>query len=193
MIFFIISLSCVSEEKQNKELYDKFCGLCHGYDGEGYLAPQANALGNPEFLSAATDEFLEYATIYGRPATKMSPWGDVVGGPLSESEISGILKHIRTWETLPSEDIHERTITGSVENGLLLYEPLCASCHGPQGEGASALSLNNPTFLESASDGFIYHAIEKGRSGTSMLSYSQDLTEEEMSDLVALIRSWGNE
>ena len=57
MIALFIMAGCQQEEQIAKETYDTYCGLCHGYDGEGYLAPQANALANPEFLAASTDDF----------------------------------------------------------------------------------------------------------------------------------------
>ena len=40
--------------------------------------------------------------------------------------------------------------------------------HGDSGEGVVAMSLNNAIFHELASDGFIYHAIAKGRPGTPL-------------------------
>lgn len=190
MITLFILASCQQEEQIAKETYDTYCGLCHGYDGEGYLAPQANALANPEFLAASTDDFLRYAIIYGRPTTKMSPWGEEAGGPLEPVDVERIIAHMRTWDSLPSADIHDQIITGDQENGATLYAAQCAQCHGDQGQGESALSLNNPTFLESVSDGFLLHALTEGRSGTTMISYDQILTEQEMFDLVVFIRSF---
>ena len=190
MIALFIMAGCQQEEQIAKETYDTYCGLCHGYDGEGYLAPQANALANPEFLAASTDEFLRHAIIYGRPTTKMSPWGEEVGGPLNSKDVERIITHMRTWETLPRADIHDVEISGDPENGAILYAQQCSVCHGESGEGASALSLNNPTFLESVSDGFLLHALEEGREGTTMLSYRDTLTQEELYDLVSFIRSF---
>ena len=119
----------------------------------------------------------------------MSPWGDVAGGPLLPEESEKILDYIRAWQTLPSDDIHDIVVDGSAENGAVLYALHCANCHGEQGEGATAMSLNHPIFLESVSDGFLLHAIQKGRSGTTMLSYDDLLTEQEMYDLIMFIRS----
>ena len=119
----------------------------------------------------------------------MSPWGEEVGGPLNSKDVERIITHMRTWETLPRADIHDQIITGDQENGAALYDIHCIQCHGEDGEGDSALSLNNPTFLESVSDGFLLHALTEGRSGTTMISYSQILTQQEMEDLVVYIRS----
>ena len=191
MIFLFLSLACQEKEqaKSPQELYDTYCGLCHGYEGEGYLAEAANALSNPEFLSIADDEFLIHATDFGRPETKMSAWGEKQNGPLSAKEIEQIVGYIRGWQTLESKDT-SFSVEGNIENGVLIYEQHCQSCHGLEGEGGSALSLNSPTFLESIMDGFLWYSLIDGRSGTTMQSYADILSEDEISDVVALIRSW---
>ena len=191
MIFLLSLFACEEKETEptNQELYDTYCGLCHGYEGEGYLAEAANALANQEFLSIASDDFLIHATVYGRPETKMSAWGEAEGGPLSDKEVENIVAYIRSWQTVESKDI-DFIVEGDIEIGIPIYEQYCQSCHGAQGEGASALSLNSRTFLETATDGFLWYSILDGRSGTSMPSYEQLLSEEEISGLVALIRSW---
>ena len=84
MLYFFFVIGCHHTDQKNngQEKYDVYCALCHGDAGEGYIAPQANALGNPEFLAAATDDYIEIATIYGRPETKMSPSQEVKLDPL---------------------------------------------------------------------------------------------------------------
>ena len=191
LLLLFISCENIKEEQSGAEIYAQYCGICHGANGEGYTAPAANALANPEFLAAATDEFLTVATRDGRPTTKMSPWGVEYGGPLTAEQISLVVAYIRSWETIPRDDIHEMEIVGDISNGEILYAQFCSSCHGSFGEGTDlALSLNNPVFLESASDGFIWHALQYGRSNTIMASYAETLTEQEIYDIVALIRSW---
>ena len=59
-LFLVTGCHKGNTKNNGQETYDIYCSLCHGVQGEGYLAPQANALGNPEFLSAATDDFIEY-------------------------------------------------------------------------------------------------------------------------------------
>ena len=88
----------------------------------------------------------------------------------------------------------EPVTTEQIELGRQLYGANCASCHGAQGEGTDiALSLNNPVFLETASDGFLYHALVQGRRDTAMASYQGRLDDQTLRDLVALIRSWQQE
>lgn len=172
-------------------LYGQWCAFCHGANGEGYLADNANALANPRFLEAATDEFLRLGTIHGRPGTPMSAWGQVKGGPLDDAQVEAIVAFVRSWATLPQADIHDDVVEGGVATrGAPLYNALCASCHGTDGDGITAVSLNNPWFHETASDGFLRHAIVHGRPGTPMPAYGDELNARQIADLVAHIRSW---
>lgn len=176
---------------EGQALYQQFCGFCHGEDGTGYLADNANALSNPDFLSVATDEFLTAAIIHGRPGTPMSPWGTQKGGPLTPEMTRNIVAYIGTWRTEPLIEHPAPDLEGSAQRGQPLYRAVCSTCHGETGEGISAVSLNNPWFLNTASDGMISHAIEVGRRGTAMGSYGPPLvTQQGLADLVALIRSW---
>ena len=150
---------------EGQPLYEQFCGFCHGDEGEGYLADNANALSNPNFLATATDEFIRIGIIEGRPGTPMSPWGIDNAGPLDDLQVNHIVAYIRSWQTAdnPSLDIHEVQADGAAMRGQAAYNAFCSSCHGEAGQGVSAMSLNNPWFHASASDGFIRHAIEDGR------------------------------
>ena len=60
-------------------------------------------------------------------------------------------------------------------NGAVLYEQMCALCHGDQGQGYTAPSstaLNNPDFLAVASDEYLFQNIARGRPGTRMSAWS---------------------
>ena len=171
-------------------LYDQYCGFCHGYEGEGYLADAANALANQGFLTTATDEFIHTAIVEGRPGTPMSPWGVRNAGPLDDQAVADVVAYVRQWQTEPSVDVHDRVVEGAAMRGRAAYGAFCKSCHGDEGEGSSFISLNNPWFLESASDGFIRYAIEHGRPGTAMPAYGGQVSPQTIDDLVVLIRSW---
>lgn len=172
-------------------LYTEYCGFCHGESGEGYWADNANALANPEFLASANDFFLWASILDGRPGTPMSPWGQSHSGPLTETDAWDLVSYIRLWQDMPSIDVDSMELDGDAVAGQEVYERMqCGACHGEQGEGVTAMSLNNPMFHHLATDGFIYHAIAKGRAPTPMPAYEDNLTGVEMADLVAYIRTW---
>ena len=188
---FVTMIAC-GPVHQGGKAYDTYCGLCHGEDGEGYLAPQANALANPEFLRSASDAFLFDGIVLGRPGTKMSPWGASVGGPLSDEDAQNIVDYMRTWQNDAAVELDESPLVGDAGAGATLYAEECASCHGESGQGGSALSLNHPEFLRAASNGFLRYAIDYGRTGTPMLAYQESFSATERDSIVALIRNWGS-
>lgn len=186
------------ETVDGETLYARMCALCHGDDGGGYAAPASSALANPNFLAVADEEYLFENIARGRPGTRMSAWAESHGGPLSEEQVRAIVGYIRTRQTKPAVDVSEVTVEGDVERGAQVYADNCAVCHGENGDGRDeapeasdgAPSLNNPVFLDTASDGFIRYSIAEGRPGTPMAAYAGVLTDEQTDDLVAFIRSW---
>jgi cytochrome c oxidase cbb3-type subunit 3/ubiquinol-cytochrome c reductase cytochrome c subunit len=173
-----------------EELYGTYCGFCHGELGEGYVSDNANALANPNFLASADDEFLRQGILHGRPGTAMPGWGLDFGGPLVEDHVDAILSLIRSWQTEPTVTLTEGTIEGDPVAGATVYAEHCAECHGEVGEGGSFLTLNNPWFLHTATDGFLEYAIADGRPGTPMPGFSASLETQQINDIVALLRSW---
>ncbi|MBU6159646.1 MAG: c-type cytochrome, partial [Myxococcales bacterium] len=154
---------------RGQELYVQYCDFCHGDNGEGYLADNANALSNQNFLATASDDFLRSSIVHGRPGTPMSGWGRAAGGPLDDAQVADLITFIRQWQTVPSVELSETTaVEGVATRGTGVYNARCASCHGADGEGVSAVSLNNPWFHAAASDAFIEYAIVHGRPGTPM-------------------------
>lgn len=191
----LISLAACSEPPapDGAALYAQYCALCHGDEGEGYAADDANALGNQDFLMTASDSFLRESIEHGRPGTPMSAWGRSHGGPLSAREIDALVDFMRGWQTEPSVEVDRLSVHGTPGNGRPVFMERCAGCHGDHGEGLSAVSLDNPRFLASASDGYIRWAIEHGRRGTAMQAYGAELPPQALNDLTALIRSWQRE
>lgn len=172
------------------ELYATYCSLCHGEEGEGYKADQANALSHPEFLATATDEFLRHALVRGRPGTTMSAWHVDAGGPLEDNDITDLVALMRSWQTAPSLDVHGYVPEGVASRAEDLYEIRCASCHGEQGQNGFYMSISNPEFLATASDGYLHHALVVGRQEAGMPAFGNVLTPQQIDDLVVLIRSW---
>ena len=210
MVVFWLACNDGHKELSDQERYDTYCGLCHGYDGEGYLAPQANALANSTFIASASDDFLRVATIQGRPETKMSAWGESAGGPLTDDEVEQVIRYMRLWGDLdPSyTELWNSGLAAATDelsaldaeaqpDGDAIYLAQCQSCHGENGSGkfsdgswSSALSLNNPTFLDSVSEEYLWIALELGRPGTAMGSYAEQLSPGERLALVETILGW---
>jgi cytochrome c oxidase cbb3-type subunit III len=189
----VASAACSSEptvNQQGQKLYANYCALCHGADGEGYAADQANALNNQDFLAIASDDFLRAAITRGRPSTVMSAWGVAHFGPLSGDDVDDIVEFTRAWQTAPSITLAERPHEGSAARGAALYEFNCADCHGADGQGGDYISIANPEFLATASDSFLRHVIEQGRNGTAMTRFGDKLTAQGTDDIIALLRSW---
>jgi cytochrome c oxidase cbb3-type subunit III len=171
-------------------LYRSYCALCHGERGQGYLADNANALINADFLSIASDEFLRQGIARGRPGTPMSAWSDQAGGPLTDDDVALLVEFLRSYQTVPSVDLPAGVVRGDAVAGAEVFRTRCAACHGSRGQGVSAVSLANPVFLETASDGYIRHSIVRGRAGTPMPPFGAMLEDRQIDDLTALIRSW---
>ena len=174
---------------RGRELYARYCALCHGPEGQGYAADNANALANPELLATATDSFLRVAIVRGRVGTPMSAFGHRFGGPLSGPDVENLIEFIRGWQTAPSVPLPSTRIRGDAARGRELYAEHCAQCHGPEGQGKSAPTLDTPTFHATVSDAFIRYAIEHGRSGTPMPGFASQLSPEQLDDLTVFVRS----
>jgi len=182
-----------SQLVEGKDLYLKYCSLCHATNGEGYAADAANALANDDFLAIASDEFLFSSIEKGRPGTPMSAWGRSRNGPLEPGEIDAIVAWIRNWQNGNTIDLSNESLSDKATRGEPLYDVHCSTCHGEEGKSGEYMSVSNPEFLAAVPDAYLRHSIAEGRSGTPMTSYGTSIPPQGIDDLVALIRSWQTE
>lgn len=79
---------------------------------------------------------------------------------------------------------------GDIASGQELFAANCAACHGPEGEGTGIApeALNDADWLAEHSDEDLREAILEGVDG-KMPAFSQ-LSDQEVLDLIALLRSW---
>ena len=174
--------------------YRTACQSCHGEAGSGGVGPQ---IANPVFLDSATDEMLFQWIGYGRPGTAMKGFLPAAQGPvaLRRGQIADVIAYLREAGRKPHRPA-TRPGVGNPVLGKRLYEGTCASCHGPNGQGASGPQLNNPVFLRAASDGFLAATIVLGREGTPMKSMVRgqegigQIEPRHVQDLIAYMRSW---
>jgi cytochrome c oxidase cbb3-type subunit 3 len=176
--------------KQGAELYGRMCAVCHGDWGEGYRADEAPRLAHPEFLASVTDDYLVKAIAYGRTNTTMSAWSRERGGPLSRQELDALVLFMRTWDKKPKVQLDESPPTGSLGRASLTYVRECRQCHGQQGIGGPNIHIGGKEFLESATPGFLRHAITLGRNGTAMPAFGEKLGKEGVEDMVTLLATW---
>lgn len=82
----------------------------------------------------------------------------------------------------------------SEREGQALYAENCAACHGEDGQGGIGPALNSRDLLTSTIDKAFFGLIGIGIPGTSMPAWGQvfggPFTDEQLSHLVAYIRSW---
>ncbi len=119
----------------------------------------------------------------------MSAWGQKLGGPLSDAALTGLVGRLRAWQHEPAVDLGGVEVVGDAARAAPVYRAMCSGCHGPQGQGVLAPSLNNPVFLATASDGYLQYAIMRGRRNTAMAGFAGKLDPSTMNDLVLLIRT----
>jgi mono/diheme cytochrome c family protein len=170
-----------------RTLYNANCVMCHGAHGEGDLAP---SLSTQEFLTIVGDDYLCDTITMGRPGTGMPAWRH-----LSNEDVASLILFLRTWQVEPSREVTYTSHEGDWDAGRLLYAGSCASCHGDSAEGGVGPQLNNPVFLQSASDGMLREWIAYGKTGTAMRGFlkgqqgTAELKPRQIDDLVAYLRS----
>jgi cytochrome c oxidase cbb3-type subunit 3 len=74
---------------RGKPLYESLCQRCHGSPAQRSTAVH---LANPVFLETASDQFLRWAVVGGRPPTSMISWK----GALRSEQIDDVIAYIRS-------------------------------------------------------------------------------------------------
>jgi mono/diheme cytochrome c family protein len=82
------------------------------------------------------------------------------------------------------------TLLPPEEMGRALYESNCAPCHGSDGSGGLGPSLRPSSFFRNKSDEEIVAFMLAGRNGTAMEGFEGILTEDELGNVVTLLRAW---
>ena len=189
-------------------LFGTFCAACHGTTGQGMrLAgqPPFPAVANPDFLAAASDDFLRQTIHRGRPGRRMPAWGEKEGG-LRVEEIDAIVAWLRRkapGANAPGSanapgpaHAERRWVKADPQAGQQIYTNLCVTCHGAKGEGPDAPALANPALQAAASDDYFFETIRRGRHGTAMNGFGRPspayptLSPSDIESLVAYLRTW---
>lgn len=93
---------------------------------------------------------------------------------------------------IASVEAHDKEV--AVNAGAALFKKDCTLCHGDNGEGVSAPALNDKIFLNNTGDDRIFSTVSSGIPNTEMPAWNQShggpLTDEDVTQLVAFVRSW---
>jgi len=169
-------------------LFRANCRACHGVNGEGGIG---NSLNSPTFLAVASDAFLRDTIVYGRANTAMPAWRD-----FNAQEVSDILAFLRQWQPVKSDRESVLALVASGESvhasasiGRTLYKANCVMCHGADGSGDLAPSLNTQAFLSVVPDSYLATTLIEGRPGTGMPSW-RHLRQEDVASLIKFVRTW---
>ncbi|MHC4853050.1 MAG: c-type cytochrome, partial [Planctomycetota bacterium] len=173
-----------------RQLYDLFCVACHGRDLAGSYVPEIRtpSLSNEDFLSVASDDYLEAIIRHGRSGTNMPAWSADKAG-LTDAQIQRIVAYIRSFAPDRADISSISSVRGDAAMGAAIYRGNCANCHGRKGEGGLGTALRSQGFLMMASDQMLARTIVEGRPNTGMPSW-RNLSSQEVSDVLAHLRTW---
>lgn len=195
---FIVTPAQAANSKliaKGETLYNQNCSVCHQADaiGKPGFAP---SLTNPEFLGIVSDKFLMSTIRDGRAGTGMPPFAH-----LGKSSVQAIVAYLRshTKERSRAAKVDRQPgAKGDPRIGKLWFDQICATCHGPQGDGyvagGTGTAIGKGGFLSKATDGFIRETIKRGRSNTRMLAFQgptalADLSNKEIDDIITYLRT----
>ncbi|MDP2561646.1 c-type cytochrome [Psychrobium sp. 1_MG-2023] len=169
--------------------YQKYCALCHGKDREGHANDHAPSLRSKSLMESGVPHAILRPMSYGRVGTAMGGYLDEVGGPMTLAETWDLTYWLFEQAGYDRLRFSTKPIVGEIKHGQSLYQKNCTNCHGKDGEGVTAPALGNQSALAHNTDEFIKHAILNGRQDTPMQAYKNILSESDINDITAFLRS----
>lgn len=180
-----------------KALYAEYCSACHQTQGRGGIGlPLSRAK-----LESVSDDYLKKTIRLGRPGRIMPPFEE-----LSDAQVAALVAYMRSWCEKPGMQFAATPIIGNPGRGKALYQVHCVECHGEDGSGEGPgtgvthsrkrrflvmpPAINNPGFLQSAPDQMIKHVITTRRRGSLMPVFGEKLSQSEIDDIVAYVRTF---
>ena len=105
---------------------------------------------------------------------------------------------VATEASIPAEFAGQTNPLGAdaAASGAEIFKNNCVACHGEQGhgDGPAGIALsprpkNLPDLANTVGDDYLFWRISKGKSGTSMVGWKGALTDEQIWQVVAFIRT----
>jgi mono/diheme cytochrome c family protein/rhodanese-related sulfurtransferase len=99
---------------RGKQLYATLCETCHGNPA---VRSTAVHLANPTFLALASDGFLRYAIVFGRPGTPMEAFANRIDG----NQVADVVAYVRSFASPAKPE--PPTPAPPVEEGPVVLNP----------------------------------------------------------------------
>jgi mono/diheme cytochrome c family protein len=113
----------------------------------------------------------------------------------SMDDLRAVFTYLKTVparrRTVPANEFesHLKTAQGS-EHGKLLFRSRCRVCHGENGGGAQPTNVKLAEVAASLGDNDLKEFIRSGQMNLKMPPFGKTLNGDELTDLVAFIRTW---
>jgi len=169
--------------------YQKYCSLCHGENREGHANDHAPSLRSKSLMESGVAHQILRPMSYGRKGTAMGGYLDEVGGPMTLAETWDLTYWLFEMSGVERLKFSTKPVIGDSKAGALTYQQHCTACHGDKGQGVTAPALTNQSALAHNTDEFIRHAIENGRQDTPMKPFKDILSQTEINNITAFLRS----
>jgi len=178
-----------AQAKVAADNYQKYCALCHGENREGHANDHAPSLRSKSLMESGVAHQILRPMSYGRKGTAMGGYLDEVGGPMTLAETWDLTYWLFEQAGYDRLKFSTKPIHGDIKRGEQVYLAHCTTCHGVNGEGITAPALGNQSALAHNTDEFIRHAIREGRQNTPMQAFKNTLTDEDINNITAFLRS----
>ncbi|NNJ92337.1 MAG: c-type cytochrome, partial [Gammaproteobacteria bacterium] len=191
----VISLG-LTASPDGEKLYQQYCESCHQTHGEGGIGLPLSSIK----MAHVSNNYLENSIRLGRPGRIMPAYPG-----MSDAQVQAIIRYIRSWSDQPAKIFSSETIAGDLANGEQHYKKRCAKCHANDGSGEGdgtgvtksrkrkflimPAAINNSGYLESVTDQEIREIIIADRDDSKMPTMQGKLTDQEINDVVAYVRS----
>ena len=168
-----------------QEVANSYCVICHSAD---YIYMQP-----PHSQGKWTEIIKKMKQTFGCPIPDESI--TLLSEYLThQNEISPLVSSPPHFQKAPSPLVNDQ---GSLDKGKSVYTTHCLNCHGRMGKGDGPIGkmlippAANLTVLGKKSDQKLLTTIQDGRPGTAMPSWKDNLSAQEIADVLSYVRSFG--
>lgn len=179
----------------SEKAFGMICSACHGKEGEGKDYEEYDtgvpAIMGQGFRAAVSEAYINFTLKKGRSQREMASWIESMSG-LKEDELSSVATFVYGAAS-GEQSVFNRSMmrAASTLDGNSLFERRCATCHGEEGRGGSALALNRTELMKHLDDTYLFGTLMKGRPNAGMPSW-RALASDQIYDLVVYLRSFGS-